>query len=95
MKYSKDDKVRFIVDIVKRLKTFPAVNGGTIDIYNDEWSYVGEFKKITKRWINEEDVQFNGFLHFEEINKYFEYNFPISDDIEPLFVLRTNMTFKE
>ena len=28
------------------------------------------------------------------INKYFEYNFPISDDVEPLFVLRKNMTFK-
>lgn len=94
MRYSKGDKVRFIVDIVKRLKTFPAVNGGTIDIYKDDLSYVDEFKKITQKWINGEDVQFNGFLYFEEINKYFEYNFPISDDVEPLFVLRKNMTFK-
>lgn len=94
MKYSKSDKVRFIVDIVKGLKTFPAVNGGTIDIYKDEWSYVEKFKEISQKWINGEDVKFNGFLYFEEINKYFEYDFPISDDVEPLFVLRKNMTFK-
>ena len=49
MSYSKSDKVKIIVDITKQLKLFPSANGGTIDIYNDEYTYIDEFKKITNK----------------------------------------------
>ena len=93
MSYSKSDKVKIIVDITKQLKLFPSANGGTIDIYNDEYTYIDEFKKITNKWINEDDLDLRGFIHFEEINKYFEYHFPKSKNNQPLFVLRKDFKF--
>ena len=93
MSYSKSDKVKIIVDITKQLKLFPSANGGTIDIYNDEYTYIDEFKKITNKWINEDDLDLRGFIHFEEINKYFEYHFPRSKNNQPLFVLRKDLKF--
>lgn len=86
--YSKEEKVKIIVDIAKKLKEFPSVGGGTINLYNDQYLFIEDFKKITSRWINEEGSEFNGFMHFHEINKDFEYMFPSSKLKNPLFVLR-------
>lgn len=86
--YSKGEKVQFIVDIAKKLQTFPSRGGNTINLYNDQYLFVEEFKKITNQWINEENSEFSGFMHFHEINKEFEYLFPSTKDKIPLFVLR-------
>ncbi len=86
--YSKGEKVQFIVDIAKKLQMFPSHGGGTINLYNDQYLFIDEFKKITNRWIHEEGSEFNGSIHFHEINKDFEYKFPSSKDKIPLFVLR-------
>tara|TARA_Y100000992_G_C20980788_1_gene357216 strand:- start:167 stop:451 length:285 start_codon:yes stop_codon:yes gene_type:complete len=94
MYYSKEEKVSAVVDIVKKLKAFPAKTGGTIDLYNKEYPYVAKFKEITMKWINEDKSEFKGFIYFEEINKYFEYKFPSKKQEEPEFVLRMNMFFK-
>ena len=88
--YSKEEKVKIIVDIAKKLKAFPSRGGGTINLYNDQYLFIEEFKKITNKWINEEGSEFSGFMHFHEISKDFEYMFPSSKNTIPLFVLRTN-----
>jgi len=94
MYYSKEEKIAAVVNIVKKLKSFPAKSGGTIDLYNEEYSYVTEFKDITMKWINRDNSEFKGFIYFQEINKYFEYNFPSKKEEEPEFLLRMNMFFK-
>lgn len=93
MHYTKDEKVKIVVNIIKKLKSFPAKNGSTIDLYNKEYSYVEKLKDITMKWINEANNSAKGMLYFEELNKYFEYNFPDNNKIEPLFVLRKNTFF--
>ena len=85
--YSKGEKVKIIVEIINKLKTFPSKTGEPINLYNDEYLFVDEFNKITRRWINEESSEFSGFIHFHEINKDFEYIFPSNKNISPLFVL--------
>ena len=45
-------------------------------------------------WVNTEHSEFEGSIYFEELNKYFEYNFPSKKNTEPLFVLRNNKFFK-
>ena len=94
MYYTKEEKVKIIVDIIKKLKKFPTKNQSTIDLYNKEYSYVGKLKTISMEWINNENSEFKGSIYFEELNKYFEYNFPSKNNIEPLFVLRHNKFFK-
>lgn len=94
MYYSKEEKVKIIVDIIKKLKTFPTKNGSTIDLYNKQYNFVEKFKTISMNWVNTEHSEFEGSIYFEELNKYFEYNFPAKINIEPLFVLRNNKLFK-
>ena len=94
MYYTKEEKVKIIVDIIKKLKKFPTKNQSTIDLYNKEYSYVEKFKTISMEWINNENTEFKGSIYFEELNKYFEYKFPSKNNIEPLFVLRHNKFFK-
>ena len=93
--YTRSDKVRIVVDIIKKLKKFPATRGGTIDLFIEHYCYIEEFKEITNKWINEEFSEYNGKIHFHEINKYFEYKFPSDKSKEPLFVLRHNKFFDE
>ena len=86
--YSKGEKVRIIVDITKKLKSFPSKEGGTMNLYNEQYLFVEDFIRITRQWIEEEGSEFKGFMHFHEINKEFEYLFPSTKQEEPLFVLR-------
>lgn len=94
MYYNKNDKVKIVIDIIKKLKEFPTKNNSTIDLYNKEYTYVQKFKDITMKWINNEHSEYEGSIYFEELNKYFEYKFPAKSNIEPLFVLRQNKFFK-
>ena len=80
-------KLKLLSTSIKQLKLFPSANGGTIDIYNDEYTYIDEFKKITNKWINGDDLDLRGFIHFEEINTL-NIIFQKSKNNEPLFVLR-------
>ena len=86
--YNKRDKINKILEIIKKLKTFPATNGGTIDLYRDHYIFYDTFKKITNKWINEHYSSFKGSIPFEELGTHFEYIFPSKKDDEVLFVLR-------
>ena len=88
MNYTKCEKVQTIIDIVKKLKKFPATNNGTIDLYNDQYSFYEDFKIITNKWINTENIELKGFIEFHELNKKFYYFFPKNKNKQPLFVLR-------
>jgi len=95
MNYTREEKVNIIVDIAKNLKNFPAKNGSSVNLYNDQYSFVEKFKSISMEWIKIDNSEYKGFLYFEEINKYFEYNFPRCKNEKPLFVLRHNHFFKD
>ena len=86
--YSKRDKINKILEIVKKLKTFPATNGSTINLYSDHYNFYDEFKYITNKWINEHYSSFKGTIPFEELGTHFEYKFPNKKEEEVLFVLR-------
>jgi len=95
MNYTREEKVKIIVDIAKNLKNFPAKNGSSVNLYNNQYTFIEKFKSVTMKWIQTDNSEYEGFLYFEEINKYFEYKFPRSKNKEPLFVLRHNHFFKD
>jgi len=50
--YTQAEKIKMVIDIVNKLKNFPTVNGGTIDLYNDQYSYVEKWKEISQTYIH-------------------------------------------
>ena len=92
MKYlTKMERVTIVVDIMKKLKNFKGKRGETIDLYNDMYSFVTEFKDITKQYIEQPDdnvKEFKGILFFDEIGKHIEYILPAKPHRQPLFVIR-------
>ena len=53
--YTREEKVTIIVDITKKLHTFPSRQGGTMNLMNQNYLFVSEFKRITREWINNEN----------------------------------------
>lgn len=88
---TKIERVGIVVDIMKKLKNFKGKRGEIIDLYNDMYSFVTEFKEITKLYIEQPDdnvKEFKGTLHFDEICKNIEYLLPDKPHKQPLFVIR-------
>lgn len=88
---TKIERVTIVVDIMKKLKNFKGKRGETIDLYNDMYSFVTEFKDITKQYIDQPDdnvKEFRGKLDFDEIGKHIEYILPAKSYQQPLFVIR-------
>jgi hypothetical protein len=91
--YSKEEKVKHIVKLTKLLRNFPTTTGRTMDIYNDEYSFVEKFKTISMHWVNNDYSNYKGRLYFEEINKFIEYDLPKTKDKTPKLQLCKN-TYK-
>jgi|LakMenE01Jun11ns_1017448.scaffolds.fasta_scaffold7734288_1 hypothetical protein len=90
-KLSQKERLEIVLDIVKKLKFYVATNGSVIDLYNDEYTFIQEFKKISNEYIKQDDylaLDYRGLLLFEEINKEIEYLLPASKNKTPLFVIR-------
>ena len=55
--YTREEKVAIIVDITKKLHTFPSKQGGTMNLMNQNYLFVSEFKRITREWINNQNQE--------------------------------------
>jgi hypothetical protein len=92
MYYSQKERVNIVIDIINKLKNFKTKNGNTVNLYNSNLcSFIDEFKNITNQYIKQEENNLKGFkgkLYFEEIDKFIEYNLPIKNTEEALFVFR-------
>ena len=90
MYYSKKERLEMILDITKKLKNFKCKNGEILNLYDNSYSFIIEFKKICNEYINQDDdnvIEYKGKLEFEEIGKTIEYMFPAKYK-KPLFVIR-------
>ena len=90
-KLTQKERLEVILDIVKKLKFYVATNGSIINLYNDEYTFVQEFKKISNEYIQQDDnnvKEYKGTLLFEEIDRNIDYIFPSKNYKKPLFVIR-------
>tara|TARA_Y100000816_G_C26078786_1_gene568272 strand:+ start:1391 stop:1726 length:336 start_codon:yes stop_codon:yes gene_type:complete len=92
--FTRSEKAKIVIDIINGLKKFPGKNNNTIDLYNSQYSYYDDFKKITSAWINNELSEYKGIIYFAELDKNFEYLFPKMKNEAPLFVLRCKTFIK-
>lgn len=86
--YSKERRLKIVLDIVRKLKNFEGANGQQADLYKPQYSYYDEFKDITNKYINEEGTKdLKGIILFIEIGCEMEYRFPYSGK-KPIFLIR-------
>jgi hypothetical protein len=92
MFYTKGERLTIVLDIVMKLKNYKYQNGQIVNLYNNNYSFIPEFKKIHNNYIQQKDdnniKEFKGELFFEEIGKRIEYILPSTIDTNPLFVIR-------
>jgi negative regulator of genetic competence, sporulation and motility len=86
--YSQNERIKIVIDIVKKLVNYKTENG-IVNLYNDEYSYVSEFKKISNDYIYNEKT-YSGILEFVEIGKKIEYYLPIRKKNKPKFIILKN-----
>ena len=89
--YTQDERVKIVLDIAKKLKCYPGKNGEIVNLYNDEYSFIPEFKKICNEYIKIDSSipnNFTGKLDFLEIDRKIEYALPIKRGSKCLFVIR-------
>ena len=86
--YLQKERLKIVLDIVKKLKNFKGANGMEVDLYQPHYSYYEEFKEITKKYIAEEGTKdIKGTIVFFEIGCNIDYVFPYGKK-KPLFVFR-------
>jgi hypothetical protein len=84
--YNKEERLKIILDIINKLKEF-RFNNEIINLYDNKYSFMNDFKEISKRYIEYGDDE-KGFIDFHEINKKIEYYFPKKNYKKCLFVIR-------
>jgi hypothetical protein len=88
---SREERLEIVLDIAKKLRNYTLVNGNTMDLYQDTYSFISELKNIFNDFVKQDDMlplDYSGILRFEEICKDIEYVLPATYSKEPLFVIR-------
>lgn len=88
-KKTKEERLKIILEICKKLKQFPKTNtyvndpNPFVDLYNSEYDAIKYLKNVFNDYLNQDDskpkllIGFNGKIKFPEINKQIEYILPI------------------
>jgi hypothetical protein len=85
--YSEKEKIEICVDIAKKLKFYENNQGITVNLFNENYTFIPKLKKIFADYIKD-TKDYIGTLEFEEIGKVIEYNFPVSKKRKALFVIK-------
>jgi hypothetical protein len=88
---TRQERLQIVLDIAKKLRNYELQNGSTMDLYNDQYSFIPELKNIFNEYVKQDDelpLDFSGLLRFEEIGKDIEYILPSTQNKLPLFVIR-------
>ena len=87
MNYNQLQKVQIVLDIANKLKNYTNEHGVAVNLYNDCYSFVPQFKKICNDYIHS-DLEFKGSLEFLEINKTIKYFLPIKKKNKAYFIIK-------
>lgn len=89
--YSKKERLEIVLEIVNSLKNFKGKDNTSVNLFNDQFSFIKDFKEIYTNYINNDTPstkELSGKLFFEEIGKYIEYKLPYCKKNKKLFVIR-------
>lgn len=102
MKKTKQERLQIVIDLCKRLKSFPTAPHPLLEtelshlnLYDSDFDAILQIKKIFNMYVNQDDtnpdtlIGFSGKIKFPELNKIIEYILPIKQKTNPLFVFRS------
>ena len=85
--YNETEKTEICVDIAKKLKFFENEQGISVNLFNQNYTFIPKLKKIFADYIKNK-IDYSGMLEFEEIGKQIKYHFPISKKKKATFVIK-------
>jgi hypothetical protein len=85
--YTEKEKVEICVDIAKKLKFYENSRGVTVNLFNENYTFIPKLKQIFADYIKD-TRDYSGTMEFEEIGKEIKYHFPISKRKKALFVIK-------
>lgn len=90
-RYTKNERLTFIMDIINSLRSFRGENGEAANLYNEEYSAIKQLKAIFDEYLNQPDdtsVSFEGTIKFEELNRKLQYRLPAFSPHKPLLLMK-------
>lgn len=91
-KKNKQERLKIVLEICKKLRDFPTSTGTTIDLYNGHYDAIHKIKEVFTEYVNQDDskhlIGFSGKIDFPEIGRKIEYVLPIQNSVNSLFVFR-------
>lgn len=90
-RYTKNERLSFIMDIINSLRSFRGENGEAVNLYNEEYSAIKQLKAIFDEYLNQPDdtsVSFEGTIKFEELNRKLQYRLPAFSPHKPLLMMK-------
>lgn len=91
MRYTKKERLSFIMEIINLLRSFRGENGDIVNLYNEEYTAIKSLKQVFDSYLNQNDetsVSFDGTIMFEELNRKLRYRLPAFSPHKPLFILK-------
>ena len=85
--YNYNEKVEICTDIAKKLKFFKNDKGISVNLFNENYTFIPKLKKIFSEYIKD-TRDYSGILEFEEINKQIKYHFPVSRKKKATFLIK-------
>lgn len=90
-RYTKNERLSFIMDIINSLRSFRGENGDIVNLYNEEYTAIKSLKSVFDDYLtqNEEtSVSFEGTIKFEELNRKLQYRLPAFAPHKPMIMLK-------
>lgn len=90
-RYTKPERLQFIMEMITSLRGFKGESGMTIDLYNDQYSAIKLLKNEFNSYLHQDDeasVTFEGTTKFEELNRKMQYRLPAFFPHKPMLLIK-------
>lgn len=106
-KRNKQERLSIVIELCKKLTTFPKSTtsiGDTnpyINLYTSDFPAIKKLKNVFQDFINQDETNskyltgMSGNISFPEMDRRIEYILPINKKSEPVLILRTTLNTKK
>ena len=89
------ERLNIVFSFLQNLRHFQDEKKEKINLYDNNYSFIDEFKTQCKLYIDQDDTKeiknVEGKLYFQEIDKDIDYCLPGKTDTKPFFVFRFSL----
>jgi hypothetical protein len=89
-RYTKNQRLSFIMEMITSLRNFRGENGNTVNLYNEEYDAIKTLKQAFDGYLNQNDatsVTYEGTIIFDELNRKLQYKLPAFSPHKPMLLL--------